>query len=243
MRKGNLFAVTLCAILFASCGPKWDRGEMKTEQKQPGSFTAVDISAPVDVVITIQPGATPSVALKGFSEDRKSIKTEVADNTLSIYSEDDPEAWIIDFGDERVQVEITVSTLTGLSIAGSSDVKTFGSIKTPSFSLDVAGKADVKIEELITDRLVVDAAGAADIDIKNGSARQAEYSFSGAGDLNAYGLKSEEVSAEVSGAGDMKLTVNHTLSASISGLGSIHYKGHPTVNKDVSGIGTISEAN
>ena len=240
MRKEFLFVIACAVLPLVSCGPRWDTGNVATEQKQVTAFTSVDISAPVDAVITVQPGATPSVTFKGFPDILKKIKTEVVDGQLRIYSEE--KHWSFNF-DENAEATITVATLSQLDLAGAADVDVIGNVSGEAFALNVAGAGDVKIDELNTDRLSVDAAGAADVTIKKGVVRVAEYDFSGAGDLKAYGLQSSDVTASVSGAGDLKLSVSQSLDASISGVGSIQYKGNPTVSKRVSGVGSVSQVN
>ena len=240
MRKVFLFAIACALLPLASCGPRWDTGNITTEQKTVTDFTSIDISAPVDAVVTVKPGATPSVTLKGFPDVLKRIKTEVVDGRLRIYT--DEKRWNLNF-DENAKAAITVSSLSQLDLAGAADVDVIGNITGDMFSLNVAGAGDVKIDELNTDKLSVDAAGAADVSIKKGVVRSAEYDFSGAGDLKAYGLQSNDVRASVSGAGDVKLSVSQTLDASISGVGSIQYKGNPAVSKSVSGIGSVSQVN
>lgn len=239
MKKGLLFSICIILLSFISCGPRLDMGNMVTREPEVGEFTAVNIDVPADAVISVKPGAATTLKLKGFSDVLKKIKLEIKDNTLHIYQEGDFE-WNMD---EDTKVEIVVGSLTALGLAGSSDVKVTGNITGESFSLEVAGAGDVKIDEVNVDKLSVEAAGAADINIKKGTARVADYSFAGASDLKAYGVQSKEVTASIAGAGDIKVTVSETLSASISGMGDIHYKGKPTVNQDVSGMGSVVDAN
>ncbi len=241
MKKGLFFATFCCITLFvSSCGPRWDRGNVQTVKRAVSEFNSVEISAPVDAVITVREGAPASVLFKGYDGEIKEIKTEVVDGVLKLYQED---GFSFDI-DENVKAEIVVGTLSSLTISGAADVKTEGNIKAAEFVLTVSGAGDVKIDEINATKLTVEAAGAADIDIKRGMVTSAQYHFSGAGDLKAYGLQSKEVSASVAGAGDIKVSVSDALSASISGVGSIHYKGNPpTLTKSISGIGSIVDAN
>ncbi len=241
MKKGLFFA-TFCGItLFvSSCGPRWDRGNVQTVKRTVSDFSGVEVSAPVDAVITVREGAPVSVTFKGYEGEIKEIKTEVVNGVLRLYQED---GFSFDI-DENVKAEIIVGSLSALTIDGAADVKTVGNIKANEFVLTVSGAGDVKIDEINVEKLTVEAAGAADVDIKKGNATYAQYNFSGAGDLKAFGLLSKDVSAAVAGAGDIKVSVSDALSASISGVGSIHYKGHPSnLSKSVSGIGSIVDAN
>ena len=239
MKKGLLFSICIIVLSFVSCGPRLGTGNMVTEEREVGEFTAVSIEAPADAVIIVKPGAATTLKLKGFSDVLKELKVKIEDNTLHIYQDGD----IVWNMDESTKLEITVGSLSGLALAGSSDVKVMGNITGDAFALAVAGAADVKIDEINIDKLSVEAAGAADINIKKGIARVAEYSFAGASDLKAYGVQSKEVSASIAGAGDIKVTVSETLSASISGMGDIHYKGKPSVSQDISGMGSVVDAN
>jgi hypothetical protein len=246
MKKGLLFTAICLTTIMSSCGPRWgDAPKPTSESRSAGEFSAIDISAPVDVTITVKPGAATSVTFIGLPERVKEIETEVKDSTLYIAG-DEVGDWHFNFwmdDEDDIRAEIVVSSLSAISLSGAAEVKTMGDISCTSFMLTVSGAGDIKIAKITADKLEVDASGAADVDIKSGVVRYAEYGFSGAGDLDAFGLQSEEVSAAVSGAGDLKVNASKTLSASISGVGTIRYKGHPQVNKDVSGVGSISDAN
>jgi hypothetical protein len=242
MKKG-LFLATICISFFSlsSCGPSWTKKDVKTDTKNLTNFSAVDIDASVDAIITVQPGAAYSVIFKGDDEMLKDITAEVKDNTLYIEHEG---GFSINFGDDKdLRVEITVPSLTGIDFSGAGTVKTVGNITGSTFDLDVSGAGKVEIAEINTDILKVGSSGVATLNINHGTARQASFDFSGAGSMNAYGLQCTDATAEISGVGSIDMSVSTTLNASLSGAGSINYKGNPTVNKSISGVGSIKDAN
>ena len=240
MKKGLFFTTFCCLVLFASsCGPRLDRGKVQTVQRTISDFHAVNVSTSGNVLITVKEGAPVSLIFKGYADDIKEIETEVADGVLHLHREKGVNFDI----EDHVEVEITVSSLSELTISGASDVETEGIIKASEFVLKASGASEVKIAEIRAEKLKVRASGAAEVDIKSGYADYARYHFSGAGDLNAYDIQCREVEASVSGAGDIKLSVSDVLSASVSGAGSVRYKGAPaTITKNISGVGSVENA-
>lgn len=215
------------------------KGDKVTEQRAIQAFTSIEISAPVDAIITMDNGASPTLELNGYKNVFAHIKTEIKGNTLHIFTDKNVR---ID-NDRGVDILIRMPQLSGISISGASDVEVKNTITGDEFSLTVSGAGDIDIDDVNVKRFVTDLSGAGDLTIKKGTAEQANYQLSGAGDIDAYSLVAKNVIASVSGVGDIKLNATESLDASVSGAGSIDYKGHPVVKSDKSGVGSIEDTN
>jgi hypothetical protein len=229
-------------LLFASCRINVLRGEGQqvTSNPQVAAFNAIDLDVSLKAVINIQPGSQPGIQFKSYENILKHIKTKVEGGTLRIYSDLD-DTWTMS-GDD-VAMQITMPSISGLSLSGSPDAVINGNITGSDFKLDISGASDVKIDNVNVDNFAVTVSGAGDIEVKGGAVKHASYDINGAGTLKAFPLQADEASATISGAGTSTVTALNKLTANINGAGTIRYKGHPTITQQVSGVGTISEAN
>lgn len=234
------FAAATLLLVLNSCGRVRGSGPVGSENRTvAGSFNSVDVSAPLDVQITIQEGATASVQLNGYENLLKEIKTEIRNNTLRIYTPDGLRMAT----DKPLTAMVTVPSLAGLDLSGASKADVKGRISGDVFSVDISGMGAVHIAEVNTTKLDVDVSGAGDVSVESGTVQEASYSVSGTGDISAYGVQAKSAAAAVSGAGSIDLTATETLDAAISGAGSVKYKGHPKMSQHVSGAGSLEDGN
>jgi hypothetical protein len=241
MRITSIAVFSLLGLSLLSCKRNVEEGhgEVKTETRNVSRFNAIEISAPIDAIITVDSTKPISVALKGYANLLDKITTTVENNTLVI----DKEHVIDLFNDEDLTTTITVPSLSSLSIEGASDADIKGSINGSTFKLKVSGAGDVTIDKLNVDDFESTMSGAGDLHVKGGAVNNASFSVAGAGDVSAYALRAKTVTASVAGAGDVEVTVSDNLNAHVAGVGSISYKGHPQLQSNVNGIGGVEDAN
>lgn len=243
MKKCLLLFACFATIVFASsCKRNVLRGEGNKTSSSPAvaSFNAVNINVSVKADITVQSGAQPTIQLNGYENVIKYIKTEVKDNVLYLTT-DLGETWDMDCND--VTAQITVPSITALTLTGAPDADMHGNIAGSDFKLEISGASKVVIDNINVDNFSSDVSGAADIEVKGGAVKHASYEISGAGKILAFPLQANETTASISGAGKNEVTAISKLQATISGAGTIKYKGHPTITQEVSGVGSISDAN
>lgn len=232
--------ITASAFLFSSCKHNVvvGHGEKSTDTRAVGPFSVVAVSTSLDITIDVNETAQPGLTLSGYKNILEYIKTDVSGDTLRIYTDKKT-----DFeSDKDIVATISTKTLSGLSIAGSSDAEIAGDIKGNSFTLKVTGAGDVKIHTVHVNDLKASISGAGDLDINEGAVNNAEYHVTGAGDVEASNVVSQTCVASVSGAGDMRLNVQKRLDARVSGTGGITYQGNPEVTSKISGVGSINKA-
>jgi hypothetical protein len=242
--------VAIAAVSLTACRQSSvkGKGEVVTEAREVQTFNGVDIGGPLDARITIDASAPPSLVLKGQKNLLAHIKTEMHGNMLRIYH-DGPITKHFTFTlfsnskhNEDIIAEITVPSLTALSISGAGDAKIKGVINTEDFNLDVSGAGDIDIDELNANNLTTTLSGAGDLTVSNGKVNIADMKISGLGDINAKRLDCNTVNASVSGAGDMDISVTEKLDVHISGLGDVTYKGNPAVTSSISGAGSLNRS-
>ena len=243
MKKYLFFLACFTLITsVSSCRRNVLRGEGSKTSASPSvtPFTAVDIDLPIKTDITVGNATEPGIQLSGYGNVIKHIKTTVKNNVLYI-SSDLGELWDINCDD--VTAQITLASITALTLTGAPDAYMHGNITGTDFKLDISGASKVVIDNINVDNFSSDVSGAADIEVKGGTVKKASYEISGAGKVLAFPLQANETIASISGAGKNEVTALTKLSATISGAGTIKYKGHPSVTQQVSGVGTISDAN
>jgi len=245
MKKNLLTFVCLSAVVISlsSCKERVIKGTgaKSSELRNVGTFTEVELSAPLKANITMQAGATPSVKLSGYGNILSVIKMKVENGTLSVYL---PSGIDIDDDtkDETI-LDITLPTLASLSLDGAADADLHGNLTGKDFSLDISGAGSAIADSINVETFTSDISGAGHLEINGGSVHSASYDISGSGKILAYPLQTIETETDISGSGKCEVTAQEKLTVSISGAGNIHYKGHPKVTQDVSGAGNITDAN
>ena len=231
----TMLSVTSCKRnVLRGEGPKGSVAQTVT------AFSGVNVDISVKADITVKEGAQPSVQLNGYENVIKHIKVSVKDNVLYITT-DLTDMWKMNCDD--VTAQITVPSITTLTLTGAPDAYMHGNITGSDFKLDISGASTVVIDNINVDNFSSEVSGAADIEVKGGAVKKASYEISGAGKILAFPLQASETTASISGAGKNEVTALTKLNATISGAGTIKYKGHPSVTQEVSGVGSISDAN
>ena len=113
-------------------------------------------------------------------------------------------------------------------------------ITTPSLKrIEVAGAADININDAAGDELLIEISGAGQLN-GSGSVTNLDVEINGAGNVSLSELESENTTIEISGAGSAEVFASQSVNAEISGTGSIQVHGNPAkVQKEVNGIGSI----
>jgi len=237
----KILPVLLISLSFTSCMRNViiGSGNKINDTRTVTSFSAVDISAPVDASITIQDGATPSLQLSGYENLQKNIKTEVHEGKLLVYVPKGTELST----SEKVKMTIVLPALNSVSLSGATDAQLHGDIRCADFNLDISGASDVVIDNLNVEKFTADVSGAAKVNIMSGHTNAATYDMSGAAKIRAFGLTTLKTDASLSGAGVADVEADGTLNVHLSGVGAVHYKGHPVITTEKSGVGVVSDAN
>lgn len=238
-----LAAVTGIVLFLSSCHGKHmrGRGAKVTEPRTSTPFSAIDVDATLKLIVTVQPGAHPTLVLKGYKNLLEHIKTSNDSNTLRIYTDLD-DSWSFSSHDNTT-AEIIVPSLSALNLSGATDADIHGSVTGNDLTIEISGSGKIIIDSLNVVNFTTTVEGAANIEINSGTVQKATYDISGAGKIAAFALQASEVTTSVSGAAKADLTALKTLDINIDGAGKIKYKGHPVVTKDIEGAGSVRDVN
>ncbi|MEM1121248.1 MAG: head GIN domain-containing protein [Bacteroidota bacterium] len=153
--------------------------------------------------------------------------------------------WLIDLanftdGYQKVTIEITLPTLTGLHTTSNGDIQVKDDFKdiallnlSTSSNGDIAFKGSAQRVDL-----QIDSNG--DIEL-SGAADLLNVHLDGSGDLSAYDLRTQTVDLISKGSGDAEIRVAKALNVVMSGSGDVTYKGQPTITSDISGSGDLKK--
>lgn len=217
-RAAGLLLVVTCAGLLSACGDDDDRrsrGPASAENRDVGSFDAIDMSGAARLEITV--GQPESLVLEGRSASIKRVTTEVRHNTLFIESK--PRDWFMSNNRRRITVRISIPKLQSLEVEGGNDVRVTGFDGGES---------------------VIKASGAAHI-FAEGRLSELTVRMAGAGHGDFSRLEADEARVTVEGVGSVIVHPKDTLDATMNGVGAILYTGSPReVNTRMNGLGTIA---
>ena len=186
-------------------------GNRKTENREVGSFKAIDSEGAFNFEVTCQKPV--SFSIEADDNILPLIHSDVRDGVLYLRTEKGFNTR------EGIAVRITVPNLESIRAAG-------------------AGKFD--ITELKNDKFTVRTMGATSL-TASGETKSVEIHNEGAGKIDTDGLHAQKAKVEISGAASVDVYASEQLDASVSGVGRVSYSGDPkTVNKNVSGMGVVS---
>ena len=191
----------------------------KKETRKVDDFNYVSMGVNADV--KIKQGAKNEVILEGDEETLENIETYVSDNKLKIRTENN--SWFKSM--QKIKIYITIKDFTGLSVSGSGDVVSEGTINGGNIELHVSGSGDMDLTLRATD-IDCSISGSGSINL-TGKGKSAALSISGSGKLDAEDYEVETMSIRISGSGGAYIYATKEIDSRISGSGTVHYKGEP----------------
>ncbi len=222
-------------ILVSSCDLVGEQGSGNVirQERKVSSFTSLDVSGAFKVYLS--QGATQSVIIEADDNLMEKIETEVTGGKLRIYNK----RHIMNA--KSLNVYITATEMNAIELSGAVDLQTQTRLTGSSFSLDVSGASDSKLE-LAVQKLDVSSSGGSNLQLI-GTATEVKMDVSGAVDLHAFDLLTEKFFLNMSGAGEADINVKNELNADISGAATVRYKGNPAkLVEDISGAGSVRKA-
>ena len=234
-----LAALMLSAVSNAqwSSGKITGNGKIVSKKMSTSDYDKVDVSGFLDVDLV--PGKEGNIDINGEENLLEFVTVEVVQHTLKIYI--DKGKNIRPSKGKTIRITVPYESLDGVSLTGSGDVNSKGTIKTNIFEAKLTGSGDVKLD-VEAKSTTAAMTGSGDLTLQ-GKTQNFECRITGSGDLNASELVSNDVNAALSGSGDCKVNCSGNLVARVSGSGDVTYKGDPK-KKDtkVSGSGSIQKS-
>jgi len=231
------FRITLSTLLivlisssFVSAQVKGN-GNVTKQDRQVASFDEINVGCAINLFLS--QGDIQSVSVETDENLQDRISTKVNNKQLVLNCENVRNA-------SKMNVFVTVVTLTKLEANGAAVVKGTGPIKAEQISILASGASKVNLEVdaksvyndasgatkesliLHADVLKSDISGASNVKY-TGSAIEHKTEVSGAANLEAIEFVTDNTNAEVSGAAKASLMARKQLKADLSGAGSITY--------------------
>ncbi len=225
------FTVAFSLFLFNSTYAQKGNGKVITQDREIGSFTAIEVGGAFDVYL--RQGDKEEITVVTDENLLDLVTTNIKSGTLKIKLSNSIDDYT------ELKVYITVASLNRLEVSGASNVVGKNTITTKHLSLDLSGACDLELE-INCSNLTVEASGASDAKI-SGKSANTQVEASGASTLIAVKLVSSNAIVDASGASTVKIAVSGNLEAESSGASTVLYKGNPQVRADVSGAGTIKK--
>ncbi len=211
MNRAAILAAALCILPLAACSGVKGSGVNKTEPREVGKFSSVQVGGAMTLEITV--GRSPSLQVSGDDNIVPLVKTEVQGDRLVIKT-DKPYRT-----SEPLKVTLSTPQLTMVGISGAAQAKVDG-LASAAFQLKISGAARAELSGQVG-RLEVEGSGACKVD--------------------AVKLPAGTVMVDLSGAGKLDVNAVEKLMVKISGAASVRYKGDPQVTQEISGVGKVKK--
>ncbi len=229
-----LFAALLSMSLSASAQYIKGEGSIVSEEFSLEEFDRIGVAIPCKVSIT--QGKQQKVVVKGQKNILDNIKRKVKGGFWEISFKKNTRKF------DPVRIEITVSNLQELTLAGSGSVKTNNTIQTDgNFELSISGSGNADIQVEAQD-IACSVSGSGSLHL-SGRANNLDASLAGSGSISAYDMKVNNCQVSTVGSGSAKVHVRDNIEASMVGSGNVLYKGDPKVDASVIGSGKVRKAN
>jgi hypothetical protein len=166
----------------------------KTESRQAGKFSGIDLRAPADVVVSI--GESPSITVSGPADVVPLLLTSIHDDVLTIELKEHVTLT------KALKVVITTPSLQAVNLAGSGSM-TLSGINGDSLNLNVSGSGSIVASGQVN-TVNVAIRGSGDVDVRAVHADALHASVRGSGDLHGYASNAAIV--DVAGSGDVQIS-------------------------------------
>ena len=228
-----LLSTTLSFAQWGNGKKMKGNGDITTITRSTGSYEGLKAAGSMDFKLV--QGKEGEISIKGDANLMEYIVTEVKDNKLIVKVEDGVNLK----SSQTIVVTVPYESISSVSLAGSGDIESSGTIKSNEFEVALAGSGDIRLK-VSAQSVESSIAGSGDIELK-GSTENLTTKIAGSGDFDGSNLDSKNVEAKISGSGSADVVCNGNLNARISGSGDVNYSGKPT-NKDtkISGSGSVS---
>jgi hypothetical protein len=232
------FTLTLAVLAFLIGGVAnaqfWGEkgnGNVKTEKREVGSFSAISASSGLDVYL--RQGDKESVRVEADENLMEHIITKVKGNDLILKVDGNIRRAT------KMNIYVTLVDINELRISSGSDVETNGMIKVSDLEISVSSGADAKLE-LDGQNISCSVSSGADANL-SGKADFFYGKASSGSDLRAKALTAIACKAKASSGGDVSVWAEESIEASASSGGDVSYYGGPEkVNVSSSSGGDVN---
>ena len=176
--------------------PDEGSGVAATEERDVGQFTSIDVSGALNLRLTLDAAAVPSVSVTFDDNLIDRVITRIEGGTLVL----EIDGAVNLTGSNNRFITVSVADIESIRASGAADVEAVGAVR--SYSLNASGASDVDAEELVADLVEVDISGASGVEVHATDAISG--SVSGASRLRIHG-DPKQVGVESSGASNVSI--------------------------------------
>jgi len=203
-----------CVFALCSCiGHKVQgNGMLRTETRDVPTFETITCDGSYEMEIECQ--AKQALTIDADENLLPLIKTEVKNNALRIYTEENLQP------SKGIKIIASVENLSAFTVHGSAlgDVH---NINNNALSVEVNGSSKLHF---------------------NGKTTQLKITISGSSNIDATSLVAEDAKVRINGSGDIHVWAVNSVDGKIHGSGNVKYSGNPiNVTQEINGSGTISK--
>jgi hypothetical protein len=219
-----LFLAVKAKPFFIFSGERGNGNVIKQERKLT-DFLKIKVSYGIDVIIS--QGDSEKVTVEADENLVDLIKTEVKDQTLKIYHEENISKA------KKMCVYVTVKDLNSIIASSGSDVTTEKEIKLDKLVVEMSSGSDGNLK-LNANELICETSSGSDLEL-SGKSKTLDLTASSGSDINAYELEAEYVSVKTSSGSDAEVFVTNQLKVRGSSGSDVRYKGSPkNIDNDLS---------
>jgi hypothetical protein len=229
-----LISLTLLSCVNINFGPGVDgNGNVVSADREIGdNFDAIEVSRGIDLYLlqSDQPGIT----VEADENLHDIIITEVENNTLKIYADDNIR------NSKKQAVYLNFKEIASIVATSGADVYGKNEITAESLSLSTTSGADMQLA-VRTNRLFCEANSGSDLQIE-GTTDYLKAEASSGSDIKAQKLMAQKCVAKASSGADIAVNTSSELIAKASSGGDIRYYGNPKkVDKSDNVSGSVSK--
>jgi hypothetical protein len=240
MRKVIAAAAVAAASATSACSHARgeDAGPTVSRNYNVGSFSQIELAGRYDV--DVRTGPKISVSASGPKKLMERLLVEVRGDRLVIHPRNERRWWNSDgwHGHDKVQVTVTVPSLSAATLAGSGGIR-IDKVQGDRFQGEIAGSGDLHLGSVEVGLLKLGIAGSGGVNAGTGRARSAEYEIAGSGGLNAAGVSVEQLKVSIAGSGDIKAKASGAADVDIMGSGDVEVTGGAKCSISKAGSGNV----
>ncbi|MDD3320445.1 MAG: DUF2807 domain-containing protein [Paludibacter sp.] len=201
---------------------------MVDEVRDCETFNSIDVSGNIE--ITLDQDSTQMLTISAPSDYLSSIKTEVNNGILSIYTDEI-------FLNRSIKAHITATSLDKIVAKGACQIKNHSKFTAKDLCLELAGASQANMDLDIENKIEVDITGASKLEL-TGTCNTFNAKSVGASDIRADRLQAKNAIIYTAGASHVRIYASESLDAEAYGASEIDCKGKPKIVKKTDFIGS-----
>ena len=228
----KLLVISLSVLVLGACRYRSGSGNIITEKRNTGTFTAIAVGGGFEV--EIRHSDVTEVTVEADDNLMKYIKTDVADGQLKINLDN------IHVHDAHLKVYLAAPEINDIKASAAANVEVRDELKSGgSIQLHASSGAEIKTV-LDAPGIIANASSGGELNL-SGHTRDFKATVSSGSSINAKELQSENTNVTASSGASANVHASLQLVAKASSGANITYKGAANVQKTVNSGGEVEK--